>query len=414
MAVAAAAAIAPPTRAPQARLPTVRPAAGQAPALAASTASPTSTAGLRTPAASNLTPPAQTQAPAAAIVAADTNEPTAAAAIAKAAPGLAATPYPTGAPGSTGAPLPSTTAAASQPTGSLPSPSPPPVNAGSKPQSAVASAGIQTGTSALGGAAATPAATHDSAGQSPQPAPAAATVTAPEHQRPSPTAKATPTPAAQPTPASTPAARPAQASTPTTQPTTTTTTTAATASTTTASTPLTAGEAPPTTAVGEHPAPALTYGVNLHQAIEAVHATVEMATRQGLSQARIELEPAELGAIRIHLTQTAQGLIARVSADTPAAAQALAEGRSELRQSLTSLGLTALHLNGSASDQAGMQQQHDPASRGHDLFGPSPNPDRSADPQADEDHDTGAGDAPSDLTPAAPGSTRGALVDVLA
>jgi flagellar hook-length control protein FliK len=158
----------------------------------------------------------------------------------------------------------------------------------------------------------------------------------------------------------------------------------------------------------------LSYGVNLHQAIEAVHATVEMATRQGLSQARIALEPAELGAIRIHLTQTAQGLIARVSADTPAAAQALAEGRSELRQSLSSLGLTALHLNSPSSDQAGMQQQHDPASRGHDLFAPSPNPSRSAEHESDEDRDTGAGDALSDPASPAPGSTRGALVDVLA
>jgi len=58
--------------------------------------------------------------------------------------------------------------------------------------------------------------------------------------------------------------------------------------------------------------------------IESIHATVEMAARQGMAQARIALEPEELGSLRIHLSQTADGLLARVSADTPAAAQALA------------------------------------------------------------------------------------------
>jgi hypothetical protein len=91
--------------------------------------------------------------------------------------------------------------------------------------------------------------------------------------------------------------------------------------------------------------PLLDYGVGLQQAIENLHGTIELAARQGLSQARIALEPEGLGEIRIHLTQTAQGLLARISAETPVAAQALAAAHAELRQSLSSLGLDLARLN---------------------------------------------------------------------
>jgi flagellar hook-length control protein FliK len=91
--------------------------------------------------------------------------------------------------------------------------------------------------------------------------------------------------------------------------------------------------------------PLLDYGVGLQQAIETLHGTIQLAARQGLAQARIALEPEGLGEIRIHLTQTAQGLLARVTAETPAAAQALAAAHAELRQSLSSLGLNLARLS---------------------------------------------------------------------
>ena len=93
------------------------------------------------------------------------------------------------------------------------------------------------------------------------------------------------------------------------------------------------------------PAASQSGGVALQDMIESIHATVEMAARQGMAQARIALEPEELGSLRIHLSQTADGLLARVSADTPAAAQALAGGRAELHQSLSSLGVSLLRLD---------------------------------------------------------------------
>lgn len=157
----------------------------------------------------------------------------------------------------------------------------------------------------------------------------------------------------------------------------------------------------------------LSYGVGLQQAIEAVHATIELATRQGLSQARIALAPEELGEIRIHLSQSAQGLIARVTADTPAAAQALAEGHAELRQSLHSLGLTALHMDTSAFDQAGTQQRD---GRAHEPFTFTSASDsrQSSSADGEEDHDATAASATATSDMAVPVPSNGALVDVLA
>ena len=88
----------------------------------------------------------------------------------------------------------------------------------------------------------------------------------------------------------------------------------------------------------------------MQEMIDAIRATIEIAARQGSAQARIALQPEELGHISIHLSQTTEGLLARVTADTPAAAQALAGARSELHQSLSSLGATLLRLDIGSSD----------------------------------------------------------------
>jgi len=83
----------------------------------------------------------------------------------------------------------------------------------------------------------------------------------------------------------------------------------------------------------------------MQEMIDTIGATIEVATRQGIARARIDLQPEDLGHISIRLSQTSEGLRARVSADTPAGAQALAQGRSELRQSLDSMGLSLLRLD---------------------------------------------------------------------
>jgi flagellar hook-length control protein FliK len=97
-------------------------------------------------------------------------------------------------------------------------------------------------------------------------------------------------------------------------------------------------------------------GMDMQEMIDAIHATVELAARQGASHARIALQPAELGEIRVHLSQSSDGLLARVTADTPAAAQTLLAGRAELHQSLSSLGTVLLRLDIGSSGQPGGEQ----------------------------------------------------------
>jgi flagellar hook-length control protein FliK len=168
----------------------------------------------------------------------------------------------------------------------------------------------------------------------------------------------------------------------------------------------------PAPATGESAAPASGYGVDLQQTIEAVHATIELASRQGLSQARIALEPEGLGAIRIHLSQSASGLVARLTADSSAGAQALSEGRAELRSSLASLGLSAMHLDTSAFQSGTHGQAHQPAPRSldHGLGRRAAQTGEGEGDDTDSDTDTQLPDSSSGT----PRSSRGALVDVLA
>lgn len=101
-------------------------------------------------------------------------------------------------------------------------------------------------------------------------------------------------------------------------------------------------------------APSPSYGLGMQHAIDTVQATVELASRSGAAQAKIALEPAELGAVKIHLTQTSEGIAARVTASTAAGAVAIASGEGDLRGMLSSLGVTLLSLDvGSSAANGG-------------------------------------------------------------
>ncbi len=160
-----------------------------------------------------------------------------------------------------------------------------------------------------------------------------------------------------------------------------------------------------TIAAAAEPSAVLSSGVGMQDMIDAIRATVDLAVRQGLTQAKIALQPAELGEIRIHLSQSADGLIARVTADTPAAAQALAQGRSELHQSLSSLGLPLLRLDIGA--QTG--QHEGPAARD---TGGSGSPATSTNTSKDDGSPETIGELESNSPTA--GIASGGLVDVLA
>jgi flagellar hook-length control protein FliK len=144
-------------------------------------------------------------------------------------------------------------------------------------------------------------------------------------------------------------------------------------------------------------------GVDLGHAIETVRMTLEMAARNGYSQARIQLSPPELGELRIQLHQTPDGLVARVVAQHATAAAALQQGGDDLRRSLQNAGLPLLRLDIEASDQRG------PSAEDPNLAGGGHGP-RTA--QTDD-----ADDAAGGLAASAPTSVElanGAIVDVLA
>jgi flagellar hook-length control protein FliK len=133
--------------------------------------------------------------------------------------------------------------------------------------------------------------------------------------------------------------------------------------------------------------------------IESVRATIAIATRQGASQARIQLSPASLGSIQIQLQRTDEGLVARVVADRPETAQVLQQSSGELRRSLEASGQPLLRLDIETAGQRELPARHP----GQQVLGT----------EAEQDeHETALGDE----TATALGAVQlpGALVNVLA
>lgn len=94
-----------------------------------------------------------------------------------------------------------------------------------------------------------------------------------------------------------------------------------------------------------------TRGVGLDRAVETVRLALRAAADRGVTQARISLNPRELGGIEIHLRHTAEGLVARVVAEHAGAAQLLQHAGAELRRSLEAQGVTLLQLDIGASGE---------------------------------------------------------------
>ena len=124
-----------------------------------------------------------------------------------------------------------------------------------------------------------------------------------------------------------------------------------------------------------------------------------MAARQGVTQARIQLSPESLGGIRIQLSQSSDGLIARVVAEHGAAAQTLQQGAAELRRSLESSGVPLLRLDIETSGQRG---------------GGAPDSSRTGRPDATKDDPTEDQDDSDATQQLSVELSNGAVVDVLA
>jgi flagellar hook-length control protein FliK len=143
------------------------------------------------------------------------------------------------------------------------------------------------------------------------------------------------------------------------------------------------------------------YAVGLEDALETVRMSVQAAAAGGASMARIQLSPASLGTVRIQLQQTSDGLIARVVADHPAAAQVLQQGGDELRRALEGSGTTLLGLDIGAS---GQQAGHGPG-RG------APTPGAQTQSASEPDSPEGSASTEPPQTVALP---NGTLIDIFA
>jgi flagellar hook-length control protein FliK len=145
-------------------------------------------------------------------------------------------------------------------------------------------------------------------------------------------------------------------------------------------------------------------GVSLQDAADAVKATFTAANQAGVSSARISLSPESLGGIKISLSQTPDGLIARVATDHPEAAATLQQSAGELKRSLEAGGMSLLRLDIGSSGQQSLGS-----------FGGSNGDGSSAGDSPTSGHADGSEDdttsTPTQLTSEL---SSGSLVDVLA
>jgi flagellar hook-length control protein FliK len=85
--------------------------------------------------------------------------------------------------------------------------------------------------------------------------------------------------------------------------------------------------------------------MRLAQAVETVNQVIRISQSSGLTQARVQLHPEELGQIDIHLRSTPDGVVAKVMADASQAAAMLRDGGDELRRQLASQGINLTHFD---------------------------------------------------------------------
>jgi flagellar hook-length control protein FliK len=85
--------------------------------------------------------------------------------------------------------------------------------------------------------------------------------------------------------------------------------------------------------------------VPLSRAAENVEHVLRLASIRGVTHARIELHPASLGSVDVHLRQTADGLVASVTGHSQEAVQQLQQAAGELRRHLEDQGVNLLSLD---------------------------------------------------------------------
>jgi flagellar hook-length control protein FliK len=150
--------------------------------------------------------------------------------------------------------------------------------------------------------------------------------------------------------------------------------------------------------------------VPLHRAPEATALLLRVASDNGISRARINLKPAELGGIEVRLQSSPAGVSAHLVADSPEAAKLLSQAGDDLKRQLADNDVKLLSLDVSTS---GEERRDTPAGGAAGGFGDRDDSGRPSHSFRDERGSTAAptDPEPAETTLALPG---GLLVDVLA
>ena len=100
------------------------------------------------------------------------------------------------------------------------------------------------------------------------------------------------------------------------------------------------------------------------QTVERLIDLVHVATARGVARAKLQLHPQELGGIEVRLRQSADGLVASITAQRADGLEAVTQAGAELRRSLEDRGLTLARLDISlAADGRGGRGWHGPQDR---------------------------------------------------
>jgi hypothetical protein len=112
--------------------------------------------------------------------------------------------------------------------------------------------------------------------------------------------------------------------------------------------------------------------VPLRRAVETAGLLLHVAAERGVTHARLNLKPVELGGIEVRLQTSPLGVSAQLVADSPEAARMLAQAADDLRRQLEARDVTLLSLDVSTS---GDQRREGSAEFGADGFGAGHSPD---------------------------------------
>ena len=105
---------------------------------------------------------------------------------------------------------------------------------------------------------------------------------------------------------------------------------------------------------------------------ESAAQLIQIAADRGITHAKLNLKPVELGGIEVRLQSTPHGVTAQLVADSAEAAKLLTQAADDLRRDLADRNVNLLSLDVSTQQQ--YQEQQQAGSKQADIFGDNHNP----------------------------------------